>query len=106
VIVFLPDGRECGALESTVRFDVRELGRLTGGVQRSLAEAAYVLARSLDEGAGMSAAAINRELRATLDDLVKGAAGDDDDDLAGLATAVDGPAGPDVPAPLGDATFT
>jgi hypothetical protein len=53
-----------------------------------LAEIAFTLARTLDNGAGMAAAAVARELRATLDDLV-GMVFDDDDDLeVELSTSV------------------
>lgn len=67
-----------GSIETTVRADVEAL--MTGHpMGESLAEMAYCLARMLDEGAGMAAAAVNRELRATLEDLRRlGVAGDDD----------------------------
>jgi hypothetical protein len=47
----------------------------------ALAEMAYTLARTLDEGAGLATAAVNRELRANLVELAK--MGVDDDDLDG-----------------------
>jgi len=40
---------------------------------------ALALAVSLDRGAGMQEAAVNRELRATLDDLARMKVGDDDE---------------------------
>ena len=43
------------------------------------AKAYTALAVSLDRGAGMQEAAVNRELRATLDDLARMKVGDDDD---------------------------
>jgi hypothetical protein len=45
----------------------------------SLAEMAYSLARTLDEGAGLSTAAVNRELRANLVELSRLAVESDDD---------------------------
>lgn len=58
------------ALEDAVRADVAALGVLSG-LQGSLAETAFILARSLDRGAkGMGAAALARELRVTLEELV------------------------------------
>ena len=58
-------------LEDAVRADIAELGALHG-MQASLAETAYVLAALLDRGArGMGAAALTRELRVTLDELVE-----------------------------------
>jgi len=61
---------------------------------RSLVATAYTLARKLDEGAGMATAAVSKELRATLDAILKGA--DDDDDgldafVNGLGTPSMGP---------------
>jgi hypothetical protein len=53
------------------RQDIAALGQLSG-VQQSLAETSYILARLLDRGAkGMGAAALTRELRATLDELME-----------------------------------
>jgi hypothetical protein len=48
--------------------EIGELPRGLGG----LAEASLVLARSLDDGAGLATAAVARELRATLTELAKG----------------------------------
>jgi hypothetical protein len=96
------EGEPPGPVEARVRQDLEALV-VDGGVQGALAEIAFSLARSLDEGAGMSAAAVARELRAALAELVKGAAGDDDDDVDGLSTPVHGDPGTAVPAPVGDA---
>src|SRR5262245_26933228 len=54
-----------GPVERAARRYVRDLGDLSD-LQRPLAELAYSLARSLDDGAGMAAAAIGREYRTTL----------------------------------------
>ncbi|HEY5990406.1 MAG TPA: hypothetical protein VIV12_29060, partial [Streptosporangiaceae bacterium] len=54
-----------GPVERATRRDVKGLGDLTG-IQRSLAETAYRLAKTLDDGAGLATAAVARELRATL----------------------------------------
>jgi hypothetical protein len=80
-----------GPVERAVRRDVRALGDL-GGVQRSLAETAFNLARTLDEGAGMAAAAVARELRATLETLERRVDSDSGTGfVAGLLAAVDDP---------------
>lgn len=57
-----------GSVERSIRRYVKSRGEL-GGVQPSLAETAYTLARTLDEGAGLATAAVARELRATLQAL-------------------------------------
>lgn len=49
----------------------------------ALAEMAFALARTLDEGAGLAVAAVNRELRANLLEL-SGMVDDDDDDLGAI----------------------
>ncbi|MBX6382176.1 MAG: hypothetical protein IRZ07_04250 [Microbispora sp.] len=77
-----------GPVEAAVRGDVDAL-ELISPVARSLAETAYNLARTLDQGAGMATAAVARELRETLKTLAE-AAGDDDgaELLARLSTPV------------------
>lgn len=45
---------------------------------KSLAEMAYTLARTLDDGAGLAVAAVNRELRANLVEMTRMAVADDD----------------------------
>jgi hypothetical protein len=77
-----------GPVETAVRGDVAGLGFLTG-MRPSLAECAYVLAATLDHGAGARLADVARELRDTL--KVLGEAEDDDglaDALASLSAAV------------------
>lgn len=54
----------------------------------ALAEMAITLARSLDEGAGLATAAVNRELRANLLELARMAVDDDDDLDAALSTPI------------------
>ena len=71
-------------------------GLASGGpVSGSLAATALILARTLDDGAGLATAAVARELRATLLALAAGGGGDDDGTqtlLAELSTPVlDGP---------------
>lgn len=77
--------RQVGPVERATRKELREWDA-TG----ALAESALVLARTLDEGAGLAVAAVARELRATMDSMRPG--GDDDDDLdrflAGLSAPV------------------
>lgn len=87
-----------GPVEKAVRSDVEELGDLVG-VEPSLSEMAYRLAREIDGATarceacgepvdgggddGRQLAALNRELRATLAQLLEGRATDDDDDGLG-----------------------
>ncbi|MDX5564140.1 hypothetical protein PYK79_13390 [Streptomyces sp. ID05-04B] len=76
-------------MEKTVREDIEALGALVG-VEPTLAEMAFRLARDIDAGGGDDGRLmpqLNKELRATLKQLVDGRpADDDDDDLADLAT--------------------
>lgn len=73
-----------GPVETKVRQDVEAL--VTGHpMGEALAEMAFTLARTLDEGAGLAVAAVNRELRANLIELARlGVDGDDelDDELS------------------------
>ena len=57
----------------------------------ALSASALVLARTLDEGAGMAAAAVARELRATLAALTEGGQGGDADPLAELTALLSAP---------------
>jgi len=69
-----------GAVEKQVRQDVGAL--ITGHpMGESLAEMAFTLARTLDEGAGLAVAAVNRELRANLVELVRLEVPSDDDEF-------------------------
>jgi hypothetical protein len=92
-------GAAVGPVEKAVRDDVEQLGDLAG-VEPSLSEMAYTLARRIDaaatgecEACGEAVAQddkllpqLNRELRQTLAQLVEGRAADDDDDLGDLAS--------------------
>ncbi|MCZ4099852.1 hypothetical protein [Streptomyces sp. H39-C1] len=74
-----------GPVEGAVRSDVEALGDLVG-VEPSLSEMAYQLARDIDAGGGEDGKllpALNRELRATLAQLLEGRVADDDDDGLG-----------------------
>ena len=69
--------RTPGPVEATVRADVEAL--TTGHpMGESLAEMSFNLARTLDEGAGLAVAAVNRELRANLVELARLGVPDDD----------------------------
>ena len=65
----------------------------------ALIATAITLARKLDEGAGMATAAVAKELRATLDVILRGA--DEEDD--GLDSFVNGLG---LPAPMGNSPFS
>ena len=86
--------RRRGPVERKVRADIAAL--ITAHpMGEALAEMSYNLARSLDEGAGLATAAVNRELRANLTELSRLAV-DDGDDLADELSA------PDLPAQVRD----
>lgn len=77
-----------GPVEHAVREDIEAIGGLVG-VEPTLAEMAYTLARDIDHGGGEEGRllpALNKELRATLKQLLDSRpAEDEDDDLADLA---------------------
>jgi len=87
------------SVEAAVRSDIEQLGDLVG-VEPSLSEMAYTLAHRIDAAAtgrcdtcGEAIAQddkllpqLNRELRATLAQLLEGRAADDDDDLGDLGS--------------------
>ncbi|MGQ4358875.1 hypothetical protein [Streptomyces sp. SAS_272] len=95
------EGGGMGPVEKAVRDDVEQLGDLVG-VEPSLSEMAFTLARSIDTAAtgecqtcgeavagaedGRTLPQLNRELRQTLAQLLEGRAADDDDDLGDLAS--------------------
>jgi len=90
-----PPGPTYGPIEAQVRADLNAL--ITAHpMGESLAEMSFNLARTLDRGAGLAVAAVNRELRANLVELA-GMGVDDDDFDAELSTPTDG-----VPAPVRD----
>jgi hypothetical protein len=87
-----------GKVELATARSIEEIGELPKGLG-GLAAAALILARSLDDGAGLATAAVARELRATLLELVKGGAHDDGPDpIAELVRELSKP----VPAQVGD----
>lgn len=79
-----------GNIENMVRLNISGLAT-QHPMSDSLSEMAYGLARSLDRGAGLAEAAVNRELRATLADLVHSPKGDEDDLSDLLSTPVRDP---------------
>jgi hypothetical protein len=84
-----------GPIEAQVRADLAAL--ITAHpMGESLAEMSFNLARTLDQGAGLAVAAVNRELRANLVELA-GMGVDDDDFDAELSTPTGG-----LPAPVRD----
>lgn len=75
-----PPEPELGPVETKVRSDVESL-MTAHPMGEALAEMAFALARTLDRGAGLAVAAVNRELRANLLELSRlGVDGDDDFD--------------------------
>ncbi len=67
-----PDAPALGPVGEATRRRLQELGE----AYSPLGAAALVLARTLDEGAGLSTAAVVRELRATLKELTPRDGGD------------------------------
>jgi hypothetical protein len=79
--------RKIGRVERKVRADVNAL--ITAHpMGEALAEMAFKLAQTLDEGAGLATAAVNRELRANLVELARMGVSDDDDLEDRLSTPV------------------
>ena len=64
-----------GKVELAVLKTLRGVAQ-TSPAHDGLSASALVLARTLDEGAGLATAAVARELRATLETLTKGASDD------------------------------
>jgi hypothetical protein len=79
--------RRRGPVERKVRADVAALVT-THPAGEALAEVAFTLARTLDEGAGLAVAAVSRELRANLLELTRLAVDDSDDLGDELSAAV------------------
>ncbi|MCP3817823.1 hypothetical protein NLX86_06635 [Streptomyces sp. A3M-1-3] len=74
-----------GPVETAAREDIEQLGDLVS-IEPTLSAMAYTLAREIDAGGGEEGrqlAQLNRELRATLAQLLEGRATDDDDDGLG-----------------------
>ena len=75
-----------GPVETKVRQDVAAI--LTEHpMGESLAEMAFTLARTLDDGAGLAVAAVNRELRANLAELARMEVSGDDDEFGDALSA-------------------
>jgi len=83
-----PEGGDPGPVEAKVREDLEAL--ITAHpMGESLAAMSINLARTLDAGAGLAVAAVNRELRANLIELARlGVDGDDGDFDDELSTPV------------------
>jgi hypothetical protein len=87
-----------GPVEEAARRDVALLAAQNVGVQRTLAQTAYALAGQLDyvreltsASAGLAAAGLAKELRATLDALI--GVGDDSDRTAEILAQLSSPVG-------------
>jgi hypothetical protein len=93
-----PEAPTYGDVETKVRADVGAL-TTTHPMGEALAEMAFKLARTLDDGAGLAVAAVNRELRANLIELARLGVGDDDD----LGDALSAPS-PGLPSEVRDTT--
>ena len=77
-----------GAVETKVRQDVGALVT-EHPMGEALSAMSFNLARTLDEGAGLAVAAVNRELRANLVELARLEVPSDDDDFGdALSTPV------------------
>ena len=79
-------GVAAGPVETKVQADLEALVT-THPMGEALAEMSLNLARTLDAGAGLAVAAVNRELRANLVELARQADNDEDLDAA-LSTPV------------------
>lgn len=77
----------CGPVETKVRQDIGALVT-EHPMGEALAEMSFALARGIDSGPEMMAAALNRELRANLTELAGMGVGDDDDLGADLSAPV------------------
>lgn len=80
-----PECGRPGSVENAVSEDIDLLGDLTGA-QPSLAASALALARAIDTAEERNIAALAKELRATLAELVGGRTEPDDDSLGDLGT--------------------
>jgi hypothetical protein len=89
----LPRARR-GPVERKVRADVGAL-MTAHPMGEALAEMAFTLARTLDQGAGLAVAAVNRELRANLVELARLGVNSDDALDDALST-------PELPAAVRD----
>jgi hypothetical protein len=71
------DDRPSLSVEDAVRATLDDVPEVSVA-HRALVATALTLARKLDDGAGMATAAVAKELRATLDAILKEASDDDD----------------------------
>lgn len=85
---------DLGDVESAVAETIESLNEISP-LHDGLAATARVLARTLDDGAGLATAAVARELRATLEALTKeggsGGSSDIDELIARLSTPLGHP---------------
>jgi hypothetical protein len=79
-----------GKVELATARTLRDLERVSAA-HDALSASALVLARTLDEGAGMAAAAVARELRSTLTALAEGGKAGDADPFADIAAVLSAP---------------
>ena len=84
-----------GRVELAVARTLRDAEKLHAA-HDGLAASALVLAKALDDDAGLATAAVARELRATLTALTEAGSGDDGAEVAGLLAALSAPVG-DIP---------
>jgi hypothetical protein len=86
-VTIVPARRRIGPVERQVK---RDIGALVTEhpMGEALAAMSLNLARTLDDGAGLATAAVNRELRANLLELSRLAVDDNDDLDAELSAAV------------------
>jgi hypothetical protein len=84
------DDRPSLSVEDAVRSTLDDAAALSSA-HVALVATALTLARKLDDGAGMATAAVARELRSTLDAILKGAETDDDDALTGFLAGLSTP---------------
>ena len=87
-----------GPTETAVRADLKRLALADDVPTTALCELAYLLAKALDQGAGLSTAAVSRELRATLAALMIPKETDDGSPLDELLAALSTPMGDKAPA--------
>lgn len=85
--------RRRGAVELAVARLLADLVEDTVPGQKVYASMSLVLARTLDEGAGLAVAAVNRELRETVKVLTGGEVSDGDPRTADLLARLSAPLG-------------
>ncbi|MBI1757989.1 MAG: hypothetical protein HYR62_01955 [Actinobacteria bacterium] len=86
----MAERRRRGPVEVAVGRMLRDLDLAAHGAG-ALAASAAVLARTLDEGAGLSTAAVARELRATVEALTRDGDDGGDDTMADLLARLSAP---------------